>query len=103
MRYACGTKSAASLLRTPICIKFSTSMPRPIRNSLLSLFGVYTLIFLFGGLYQNPFHILIFLFGLFGILALFVGLSRSIVYFILTVCPLLFFIDLTRNPYYTQI
>src|ERR1017187_1844427 len=28
---------------------------------------------------------------------------RSILYFLFAVCPLLFFTDLTRNPYYTQI
>src|ERR1039457_3573773 len=28
---------------------------------------------------------------------------RSILYFLFGVCPLLFFTDLTRNPYYTQI
>src|SRR5262249_15188952 len=28
---------------------------------------------------------------------------RSLLYFLFAVCPLLFFTDLTRNPYYTQI
>src|SRR5689334_18642140 len=29
--------------------------------------------------------------------------SRYLLYFLFSICPLLFFIDLTRNPYYTQI
>ena len=30
-------------------------------------------------------------------------LVRNLLYFLFGVCPILFFTDLTRNPYYTQI
>jgi len=80
-----------------------TSLPRGLRNFLSVLFVVYTFFFVFADLYRDPFQILIFLLILFGMLCLFIGVVRSLLCYLFVVCPLLFFTDLTRNPYYTQI